>query len=137
MNVFKMNEYQKALNTIGNALNYAYNNAGEEPPMNEIYDAMFSLRELVNKAESLEWIPVEERLPEEHESIFSKMYGKNERKKAFWKTSSKYVLATIEYSDGTRIVKTSHTIDGEWADEKRNSCCKVVAWMSFPEPYKG
>lgn len=44
-----MNDYQKALNTIGDALNYAYNNSGEEPSFNEVCTSMFLLRVLVSK----------------------------------------------------------------------------------------
>lgn len=44
-----MNDYQKALNTIGDALNYTYNNSGEKPPFNEVCTSMFLLRVLVSK----------------------------------------------------------------------------------------
>ena len=45
---------------------------------------------------------------------------------------------TIEYEDGVRTVKSSHTTDGKWVLEKRAKLneCKVVAWKPFPEPYK-
>ena len=43
---------------------------------------------------------------------------------------------TIEYEDGTRIVKSSHKTDGKWTVEKKNIDCKVIAWMLFPKPYK-
>lgn len=44
----------------------------------------------------------------------------------------------IEYEDGARTVKSSHTTDGKWVIEKKAtfSKCKVVAWMPLPKPYK-
>lgn len=83
-----------------------------------------------------EWIPVSERLPDEHDSIFAKLYGTDNWDSKFWRTVSDSVLVTIKYNDGTRIVHESHTRDGEWIDEKRNVYLKVEAWMPLPEPYK-
>jgi hypothetical protein len=55
----KMNKYQKALNTIGDTLTYYM--VGEDlaslHSVNEIGDSMATLREIVNKADSFEWIP--------------------------------------------------------------------------------
>lgn len=54
-----MNKYQKALNTIGDTLTYYM--VGEDlaslHSVNEIGDSMATLREIVNKADSFEWIP--------------------------------------------------------------------------------
>ena len=95
------------------------------------------LQELVDKTDSFEWIPVTERLPKEHASIFAKWYGTDELNSNLWRTTSNRVLVTVKYDDGTRIVKESHIRDGEWADEKRCIKCKVEAWMPLPAPYKG
>lgn len=103
---------------------------------NEYLHDLNVLKELVDKADSLEWIPVSERLPEEHDSIFAKLYGTDAWKSGYWRRTSNKVLVTVEYNDGTRIVKESHTHDGEWFDEKRNIYCKFIAWMPFPNPYK-
>lgn len=51
-------------------------------------------------------------------------------------SDSMELLTEIKYSDGTVIVKEAFTRDGEWTVEKRNTNCKVIAWMPFPEPYK-
>ena len=85
-----------------------------------------------------EWIPASGRLPREHDSIFAKLYGTDKWSNALWRTQSKEVLVTIEYEDGVRTVKSSHTTDGKWVLEKRAKLnkCKVVAWKPFPEPYK-
>lgn len=135
-----MNKYQKAFNTIWNTLVYYMVRRDESllPSDNEIYDAQAVLSKLVDKAESFEWIPISEKLPDEHDSIFARFYGTDKWDDAFWRTKSKEVLVTIEYEDGTRIVKSSHTTDGKWELEKRVKLrkCKVVAWMPLPKPYK-
>lgn len=135
-----MNKYQKALNTIVDAIRdyVSYRECDLLPSENEIYGAMALLRKLVNKADSFEWIPVSKKLPDEHDSIFARLYGTDKWDDAFWRTKSKEVLVTIEYEDGVRTVKSSHTTDGKWVVEKRAELnkCNVVAWKPFPEPYK-
>ena len=54
-----MNKYKKALNTIGDTLTYytVRKDLALLPSDNEICDSMDTLRELVDKADSFEWIP--------------------------------------------------------------------------------
>lgn len=108
------------------------------PSDDEIYNAQRVLLKLVEKAESFEWIPISERLPEEHESLFAKFYGTDKWNDALWKTQSIEVLVTIEYEGGIRSVTSSYTTDGKWEIENRVKFrkCKVVAWMPLPKPYK-
>lgn len=135
-----MNKYQKAFNTIYDTLVY-YMVRKDESLLhrdNEIYDAQAVLSKLVSKSNSQEWIPVSERLPDEHDSIFAKFYGTDKWNDALWKTQSMEVLVTIEYEDGTRSVTSSYSTDGKWEIEKivKLSKCKVVAWKPLPKPYK-
>lgn len=46
---------------------------------------------------------------------------------------------TLEYEDGIRTVKSSHTTDGKWSIEKKTTLSKfkVVAWMELLKPYEG
>lgn len=136
----KMNKYQIALNEISSAVLDVYADGYNQPrTAQECYCSSFeTLQELVDKADSFEWIPVSERLPEEHDSIFAKLYGTDKWSNALWRTQSKEVLVTIEYEDGVRTVKSSHTTDGKWVLEKRAKLnkCKVVAWKPFHEPYR-
>lgn len=83
-----------------------------------------------------EWIPVTERLPGEHDSVFADLYGTDKWNSKLWRTVSNRVLVTIKYDDGSRIVKESYTCDGKWTVEKRNINCKVIAWMPMPKPMK-
>ena len=135
-----MNKYQKAFETITNTL-VCYMLRKDLYPMpsdEEIYDAQMVFLKLVDKAESFEWIPVSERLPDEHDSLFAKFYGTDKWNDALWKTQSKEVLVTVEFEYGIRSVASSYTTDDKWEIEKRVKFrkCKVVAWMPLPEPYK-
>ena len=134
----KMNKYQIAINEISSAVLDVYADGYNQPrTAQECYCSSFeTLQELVDKADSFEWIPVSEKLPEEHDSIFAKLYGTYKWDSSLYRTISNRVLATVEYDDGTRIVKESYTRDGEWKDEKNIINYKVVAWMEMPEPYK-
>lgn len=127
-----MNKYQEAMN-------YLWKSYDE----NKIYGIasrgyLEMLQELVDKADSFEWIPVSKKLPDEHDSIFAKLCETDVLNDMLWRTRSKDVLVTIEYEDGARTVKSSHTTDGKWVIEKKAtfSKCKVVAWMPLPKPYK-
>ena len=136
----KMNKYQIALNEISSAVLDVYADGYNQPrTAQECYCSSFeTLQELVDKADPLEWIPVSEKLPEEHDSIFAKLYGTDRWDNNLWRARSEEVIVCIEYDDGSRSVTTSDTKDGKWTIEKRSkfSKCKVVAWMSFPKPYK-
>lgn len=82
------------------------------------------------------WIPVSERLPEEHDSIFAKFKGTDNWKRGMFEKTSKYVIATVAFDDGTVLVEQAHTTDGIWRTDKKVLGGTVVAWMDFPEPYK-
>lgn len=83
-----------------------------------------------------EWIPVSERLPEEHDSIFAKFKGTDNWKRGMFEKTSKYVIATVVFDDGTVLVEQAYTTDGIWKTDKKVLGGTVVAWMDYPEPYK-
>ena len=82
------------------------------------------------------WIPASERLPEEHDSIFKKFKGTSKWDPAMFEKTSRYVIATVEYMDGTRLTTRAHTTDGIWKADNSLMSGKVVAWMPLPEPYR-
>lgn len=136
-----MNKYHEAIEVIDTLLHLmcgAEREDGCEPTMEEMSNSMDLLKELVDKTDSFEWIPVTERLPEEHESAFAKVYGTDQWNNALWRTRSKEVLVSIEFDDGNRSVTTSFTMDGKWHIERRRLLhdFKVIAWKELPEPYK-
>lgn len=85
--------------------------------------------------EPRKWIPCSERLPEEHDSIFSRFYGTEKWRDAMFRKTSKTVIITVEHLDGTRQTAPCHTIDGEW-NQSIKGMGKVLAWMPLPEPWK-
>ncbi|MFQ7192680.1 MAG: hypothetical protein ACLRPD_12290 [Megamonas funiformis] len=87
--------------------------------------------------ENDDWVPVEERLPEEHDSIFAKFKGTSKWNGAMWEKRSDEVNVTYELEDGTRKATTSYTLDGVWKLEKESKVVKkkVVAWKQLPKRY--
>lgn len=84
------------------------------------------------------WIPVENGLPEEHDSTFAIYKGTHLWSKSMFEKISDPVNVTYELEDGTRKTVTSYTLDGKWIIEKdRVVKKKVVAWQPLPEEYKG
>ena len=79
------------------------------------------------------WILCSERMPEEHDSIFSKFYGTEKWRDAMFRKTSKTVIITVEHRDGTRQTAPCHTIDGEW-NQSMKGMGKVIAWTPLPEP---
>lgn len=82
------------------------------------------------------WISVSERMPEEHNSIFAKFKGTDNWKRGMFEKTSKYVIATVSFDDGTVLVEQAYTTDGIWKTDKKVLGGTVVAWMDYPEPYR-
>lgn len=80
-----------------------------------------------------EWIPVSERLPEEKETIFAKLKGTDKWRSAMFEKMSDDVRVVVVFSDGTRRVSHSHTVDGKWECEKNPVKRTVTHWMQNPE----
>lgn len=98
------------------------------------YDTV--IKEAIRHIESEpEWIPVEEKLPEQYDSIF---VGKKwiRWQDGMWHKESDYVLVTVEMK-GKKEVSTANTHDGKWGFFGIYPDAKVTAWMPLPEPYKG
>ncbi len=69
------------------------------------------------------WIPVEDRLPEEHNSMFAKFKGTDMWDNAMFEKKSDEVNVAIEFEDGKRKTTTSYTLDGKWKVEKGQQVC--------------
>ncbi len=69
-----------------------------------------------------DWITISERMPEE--------YCPNT---GVHRTLSDEVLVTVD-EDGERYVTKGFTRNGEWYALNGTN---IIAWMPFPEPYKG
>lgn len=82
------------------------------------------------------WIPVSERLPEEHDSIFAKFKGTNKWSESMFERTSYEVIVTVKYADGTILTEIAYTKDGEWKLSHPTFNGIVIAWQPFPNPYK-
>ena len=82
-----------------------------------------------------DWISVEDRLPEEHESIFAKAYGTKRWADGMFRTISDEVLACVAFEDGHKVTMTLRTHDGAWALSSVHRG-HVTHWMPLPEPVK-
>ena len=93
-------------------------------------------KKVIERLKAKNWIPVSERLPEEYDSIFAKLKGTDNWKRGMFEKTSKYVIATVAFDDGTVLVEQAHTTDGIWRTDNEVLGGTVVAWMDYPEPYR-
>lgn len=82
-----------------------------------------------------DWIRVEDRLPEEHESIFAKAYGTKRWADGMFRTISDEVFACVAFDDDHKTTMTLRTHDGAWALSSVHRG-HVTHWMPLPEPPK-
>ena len=85
------------------------------------------------------WILVEERLPEEHDSIFAKWKDTAKwESNMFEKISATVIVTAINNLTEKRVVTTAHTADGKWRLDTLWGVYtyRVIAWMPLPEPYR-
>ena len=96
------NLYGRDASVMRNTLNFVIDLINEQPKVGE-------------------WIPVEERLPEE-----KKFYEENMRSPA--------CLVTVLSDDKLRI-DIDRTVNGVWTLEETFDKPKIIAWQPLPEPY--
>lgn len=81
------------------------------------------------------WIPVEEAMPPEHDSIFANFKNTYLWGNFMFEKISDDVNVTIEFDKGKRRTSTMHTTDGEWIGDHFTNF-KVIAWMPLPKEYE-
>ncbi len=92
-----------------------------------------TVKQLIDAQPEQRWIPVTERLPEEHEWIGTKRFGT---------TISDEVFVTFEAPDGQRFTDHISFQNGKLGalDAERMRVCykgaKPIAWIPLPEPYQ-
>lgn len=84
------------------------------------------------------WIPCEEEMPKEHDSIFAKLKGTDKWNDKMFEKISDTVNVTVVDEYGNGITTHAHTVDGKWSCDllKLNKTYKITAWQSLPEPYQ-
>lgn len=117
-----MNKYQKALNTIGDTLTYYMvgKDLASLHSVNEIGDSMATLRWLTEKADSFEWIPVTEKLPEPPKENQELDYSPLD---VYLVSLNKEGYPVRAFWDGKDFGDGMFKLD-------------VKAWMPLPAPYK-
>lgn len=95
-----------------------------------------TIERIIRKHMTDGWIPVEERMPEERDSMFATLKGTDKWSKGMFEKISDDVNVTVEYEDGTRKTISAHTLDRQWKLPSRILKQKVIAWCPYPEPYK-
>ena len=117
-----------------------WGNDESEGTLIEAYSAIDDLMEIppadVAPVRHERWIPVTERLPDEHESLFARYKGTDKWINAMFMTISDLVIVCAEYENGEPIVKTANTVDGVWKVKGIFHPCKVTHWMPMPKPPK-
>ena len=117
-----MNKYQKAIEVIDTLLHLMCGEEREDgykPTMEEMSNSMDLLKELVDKADAFEWIPVSERLPE----------PPRENQELDYSQLDVYLVSINEgypfraFWDGKKFGDGMFTWD-------------VKAWMPLPKPYE-
>ena len=85
------------------------------------------------------WIPCNERLPEEYDSIFAKLKGTDKWHDAMFEKTSDVVNVTVADAYGNRITTIAHIVDGKWHCDllRINKSYQIIAWQPLPECWKG
>ena len=85
------------------------------------------------RANVSEWISVEDRMPEERETMFAKFYGTDKWKKGMFRHKSPTVIVCIQFDDGGKLVTHAYTVDGKWKIPYVMKHYKITHWMPLPE----
>ena len=105
---------------------------GKGDPAEEV--SLDALAMAISALEKTKWIPVTDRLPDEHESLFARYKGTDKWLNEMFMTISDPVIVCAEYENGKRIVKTANMVDGVWKVKDILCPCRVTHWMPLPEP---
>ena len=129
-----MQELEKILEEMREASVFAKNHDGCVAECVTIGMVERILRKHMNDG----WIPVEERMPKEHPSIFANLKGTAAWNNAMFENLSDEVNITIENEKGEVRTAHAYTVDGVWKSDflRLYPRCCVIAWRPLPEPYR-
>lgn len=84
------------------------------------------------------WIPCNERMPEEHDSMFARFKGTDKWRDSMFEKTSNEVAVIIADDKGDKATTHAHTSDGTWKCDILRACptYRVIAWQPLPAPYQ-
>ena len=103
-------------------------------------DCLMRVRSMVHSMPTLtppnenEWVSVEERLPEEHPSMFARFFGTDRWSVGMFKVCSHAVIVTYKDETGNSRTTMGYTVDGAWRFTVGLITGEVTHWMPIPEP---
>ena len=132
-----MQELEKILEEIdGKIENY------KENPRLQVADICYGLniaKRIIRKHMNDGWIPVDDRLPEEHEEG-TDIYDKNTlavMDTEYHMVSNLVNVTVYDYENEKYFVGADCTFDGEWCNFGLvTGNYEVIAWRPLPEPYR-
>ena len=80
------------------------------------------------------WISVDEKMPEEQDSIFANFYNTPRWDINMFRKVSNDILVIAEFEDGIQKVFVSRTHDGVMQSVSKFFKHKITHWMPFPLP---
>ncbi|WP_302626790.1 DUF551 domain-containing protein [uncultured Eubacterium sp.] len=109
--------------------------------LDKYHDGIISVYEaikIVNKVAEEHnngWIPVDERMPPEEDSMFAKYKGTDKWSNGMFEKTSKTVQVIISDPKGKCVTHVAHTLDGKWSCDllKINSNYKITHWQPLQE----
>lgn len=123
------NAKEKLIELLNNSFDEQYSKRG-------LLTGLHTANDLIaNGVTVQQWIPASEP-PEEHDSIWAKLYGTKSWQPGLFRKCSYDVLACVEKKDGSRRVISIRTYDGKWDHNKLNEET-VICWQPMPQPPKG
>lgn len=84
------------------------------------------------------WIPVEQDMPKEHDSMFAKLKDTDKWSNSMFEKCSDVVSVNVVDKYGKSATTTAHTIDGKWSCDllRFDSSCRITHWQPLPESIK-
>lgn len=137
-----MTDEQKLINDLNQVIQHIKDKYGTEltdSPINQYVQATEDTILRIERRVEIDkngWIPCSDRMPDEHDSIFAKFKNTEQWNNSMFEKCSNDVNVTVEFEDGTKMTKTTHTIDGVWKVDKFIKQ-KIIAWQPLPEPWEG
>ena len=130
-------ELEKALDamyTCRDTESITLENGGEYIDFKQAVEELEQIKPVDIEIKYGDWIKCEKDMPKERFTIFAKFKNTDKWKDTMPEKMSDHVLVTIEFEDGTRMVRDAQTVDGKWKIDPWMKDCKVVSWMPHPAP---